>query len=131
MLASGCVWPAMGCSRNYCCHKLESSHILLMGDTGSGNTTTLAVIREGVEWGGYKVEGLAPTSRAAQKLDEAGMETRTLQAHLAQGQRLDTGERRLYIVDESSLASTRQMHAFVGRLHPNDRVPPGRRHAPA
>ncbi|MBW8869319.1 MAG: AAA family ATPase, partial [Acidobacteriales bacterium] len=42
--------------------------------------------------------------------------------HLAQGQRPDTGERRLYVVDESSLTSTRQMHEFLTRLHPNDRV---------
>jgi ATP-dependent exoDNAse (exonuclease V) alpha subunit len=42
--------------------------------------------------------------------------------HLAQRQRPDTGEHRLYVVDESSLASTRQMHEFVTRLHPNDRV---------
>lgn len=42
--------------------------------------------------------------------------------HLAQRQRQDTGERRLYIVDESSLASTSQMHEFVTRLLPNDRV---------
>ena len=34
----------------------------------------------------------------------------------------DTGEHRLYVVDESSLASTKQMHEFVSRLHPNDRV---------
>ena len=50
------------------------------------------------------------------------METSTLQKHLARGQQPDTGERRLYVLDESSLASTRQMHEFVNRLHPNDRV---------
>jgi conjugative relaxase-like TrwC/TraI family protein len=94
----------------------------LDGVAGAGKTTTLAVIREGVERDGYKVEGFAPTSRAAQKLAEAGIETSTLQAHLARGRRVDTGERRLYIVDESSLAATRQMHEFVTRLHPNDRV---------
>jgi len=42
--------------------------------------------------------------------------------HLAQRQGPDTGEKRLYVLDESSLASTRQMHEFVTRLHPNDRV---------
>ena len=94
----------------------------LDGVAGAGKTTTLAVVREGAEEAGYKVEGFAPTSRAAQKLGEAGIETSTLQAHLARGQRVDTGEDRLYVVDESSLASTRQMHEFVGRLHPNDRV---------
>jgi conjugative relaxase-like TrwC/TraI family protein len=94
----------------------------LDGVAGAGKTTTLAVIREGAEAQGYKVEGFAPTSRAAQKLADAGMETSTLQKHLARGERPDTGERRLYVLDESSLASTKQMHEFVNRLHPNDRV---------
>ena len=94
----------------------------LDGVAGAGKTTTLAVVREGAEAYGYRVEGFAPTSRAAQKLAEAGIETKTLQAHLAKGERVDTGERRLYVVDETSLASTRQMHEFLDRIHPNDRV---------
>ena len=94
----------------------------LDGVAGAGKTTTLAVIREGAETEGYKVEGFAPTSRAAQKLADAGMETSTLQRHLARGQEPDTGERRLYVLDESSLASTALIHEFVNRLHPNDRV---------
>jgi len=92
------------------------------GVAGAGKTTTLAVIREGAQAEGYKVEGFAPTSRAAQKLGEADIETSTLQMHLARRQGPDTGEKRLYVLDESSLASTRQMHEFVTRLHPNDRV---------
>ena len=94
----------------------------LDGMAGVGKTTTLAVIREGVEANGYRVEGFAPTSGAAARLAEAGIETSTLQRHLAKGQRADTGEKTLYVVDESSLASTKQMHDFVTRLHPNDRV---------
>ena len=94
----------------------------LDGIAGAGKTTTLAVIREGAEAQGYAIEGFAPTSRAAQKLSEAGMRTSTLQHHLARGDQPDTGEKRLYVLDESSLASTRQMHEFVMRLHRNDRV---------
>ena len=94
----------------------------LDGIAGAGKTTTLSVIREGAEAEGYRVEGFAPTSRAAQKLSEAGMETSTLQKHLVRGEQPDTGEKRLYVLDESSLASTRQVHEFVNRLHPNDRV---------
>jgi ATP-dependent exoDNAse (exonuclease V) alpha subunit len=94
----------------------------LDGIAGAGKTTTLSVIREGAEAVGYRVEGFAPTSRAAQKLAEAGMETSTLQKHLVRGQQPVTGEKRLYVLDESSLASTRQVHEFVNRLHPNDRV---------
>jgi hypothetical protein len=94
----------------------------LDGVAGAGKTTTLAVVREGAEADGYRVEGFAPTSRAAQKLSEAGIETSTLQKHLACGQPPDTGEKRLFVLDESSLASTRQVHEFMERLHPNDRV---------
>ena len=49
----------------------------LDGVAGAGKTTTLAVVREGAEGAGYKVEGFAPTSRAAQALGEAGIETIT------------------------------------------------------
>ena len=94
----------------------------LDGIAGTGKTTTLGVIREGVEAEGYKVEGFAPTSRAAQKLAEAGIETSPLQRHLARGEQPDTGQKRFYVLDESSLASTRQMHEFIERLHARDRV---------
>jgi len=94
----------------------------LEGVAGAGKTTTLAVIREGAAADGYRVEGFAPTSRAAQKLAEAGIETSTLQRHLAKGKQPDTGEKRLFVLDESSLASTKQMHEFIERLQPKDRV---------
>jgi conjugative relaxase-like TrwC/TraI family protein len=94
----------------------------LDGIAGAGKTTALSVIREGAEEDGYRVEGFAPTSRAAQKLAEAGMETSTLQRHLARGEQPDTGAKHLYVLDESSLASTRQVHDFIERLHANDRV---------
>lgn len=51
----------------------------LDGVAGAGKTTTLSVIREAAVAEGYQVEGFAPTSRAAQKLAEAGMDTSTLQ----------------------------------------------------
>jgi len=94
----------------------------LDGIAGTGKTTTLAVIREGVEAAGYKVEGFAPTSRAAQKLAEAGIETSTLQRHLARGEQPETSGKTFYVLDESSLASTRQVHEFIERLHARDRV---------
>ena len=94
----------------------------LDGVAGAGKTTVLSVIREGAQADGYSVEGFAPTSRAAQKLAEAGMETSTLHKHLARGEQPDAGEKRLFVLDESSLASTRQLHKFVHRLHLNDRI---------
>ena len=94
----------------------------LEGVAGAGKTTSLAAVREAAVSAGYEVKGLAPTSRAAQKLGEAGMATETLQRHLTRGDRADDGQKRLYVVDESSMASTKQMHTFVERLKENDRV---------
>jgi conjugative relaxase-like TrwC/TraI family protein len=93
----------------------------LEGVAGAGKTTSLSAIREAAERQGYQVEGLAPTSRAAQQLEEAGIQSSTLQRHLDRSHRED-GDRHLYIVDESSLASTRQVNEFLRRLEEHDRV---------
>src|SRR5713226_2807559 len=94
----------------------------LEGVAGAGKTTSLGAIREAAERDGYKVEGFAPTSRAAQKLGEAGIESSTLQRHLARSQEPHDGQKRFYVLDESSLASTKQMNDFLHRLKENDRV---------
>jgi conjugative relaxase-like TrwC/TraI family protein len=92
------------------------------GLAGTGKTSTLAAIREGAEQGGYKVEGFAPTSKAAGQLREAGIEANTLQSFLARQKETDPGGRHLYMLDESSLASTKQMRAFLEKIRPKDRV---------
>ena len=94
----------------------------LEGVAGAGKTTSLVAIREAAEREGYKVEGFAPTSRAAQKLGEAGIESSTLQRHLTRSEEPHDGQKRLYVLDESSLASTKQMNEFLHRLRENDRV---------
>ena len=94
----------------------------LEGVAGAGKTTSLAAIREAAERENYIVQGLAPTSRAAQKLEESGIRSNTLQRHLAQSYEGHDERKRLYILDESSLASTRQMNEFLHRLQKDDRV---------
>jgi conjugative relaxase-like TrwC/TraI family protein len=94
----------------------------LDGVAGAGKTTSLAAIREAAERESYQVRGFAPTSRAAQKLGEAGIESSTLQRHLVHGEQSEEGQRHLYVLDESSLASTKQMHEFLHRLKEDDRV---------
>jgi conjugative relaxase-like TrwC/TraI family protein len=95
----------------------------IQGFAGSGKTTTLTAIRSAAERQGYQVEGFAPTSRAARQLNDAGIESRTLQGFLARAANPDLPERRrFYLIDESSLASTNQMREFLSRLGPDDRV---------
>jgi ATP-dependent exoDNAse (exonuclease V) alpha subunit len=96
--------------------------VALEGRAGTGKTTSLAAIREAAVLAGYEVQGLAPTSRAAKKLAEAGMKTETLQMHLTRGQRPGHGQKRLYIMDESSLTGTRQMRELLERVQDADRV---------
>jgi conjugative relaxase-like TrwC/TraI family protein len=98
----------------------------LQGLAGSGKTTTLEAIRNGAERNGYAVEGFAPTSRAAGKLRDAGIQADTLQGFLARGgverSAGDPNARHLYMLDESSLASTRQMQSFLEKIGSQDRV---------
>ncbi len=92
------------------------------GIAGSGKTTTLSAIRRAAENDGYSVRGFAPTSRAAHGLEKAGIASTTLQQFLIKGQPRQQESRRLYVLDESSLASTVQVHEFFNRLRPEDRV---------
>jgi conjugative relaxase-like TrwC/TraI family protein len=93
----------------------------LQGSAGVGKTTALETLREAAEQRGYMVEGFAPTSRAAQQLRDAGISADTLQGFLARSKQ-PTPERHLYMVDESSLASTKQVRDFFQKLNPGDRV---------
>jgi conjugative relaxase-like TrwC/TraI family protein len=97
----------------------------LQGSAGVGKTTALIAVREGAEQHGYIVEGFAPTSRAANQLRDAGIPADTLQGFLARGgvQAADDPARKhLYMVDESSLASTKQMRDFLEKIGLQDRV---------
>ena len=98
----------------------------LQGLAGTGKTTALETIKEGAERSGYAVEGFAPTSKAMGQLREAGISADTLQGFLARGVQEqmagDPNSRHLYLLDESSLASTRQMQSFLEKIGPQDRV---------
>lgn len=93
----------------------------LQGSAGVGKTTALKTVREAAEQRGYIVEGFAPTSRAAHQLRDAGISADTLQGFLAKSKQ-PTPDRHLYMVDESSLASTKQVSDFLLKLDPGDRV---------
>ncbi len=93
----------------------------LQGYAGVGKTSALQSVREGAEQRGYVVEGFAPTSRAAHQLRDAGIAADTLQGFLARSQQ-STPDRHLYMVDESSLASTQQVRDFLAKLDSGDRV---------
>ncbi|MEI9980331.1 MAG: MobF family relaxase [Edaphobacter sp.] len=94
----------------------------LQGLAGSGKTSALESIRQGAEQNGYAVEGFAPTSRAARQLRDAGIPADTLQGFLARSRNTDPAQKHLYMLDESSLASTKQMREFLDKIGPQDKV---------
>jgi hypothetical protein len=67
------------------------------------------------------VESFAPTHRAGYQLRDAGILAENLQGFLARAKQ-PTPEPHLYMVDESSLASTLQVRDFLAKLQPGDRV---------
>ncbi|HEX2268390.1 MAG TPA: AAA family ATPase [Pyrinomonadaceae bacterium] len=93
----------------------------LQGGAGTGKTTALSVLREAAEKEGYQVRGFAPSARAAQQLAESGIETETIQMFLRRRKPPAT-QSRLYVLDESSLASSKHIHKLFARLEPEDKV---------
>lgn len=94
----------------------------LEGRAGTGKTTTLSLLREAVEHCGYEVEGFAPTGAAADLLAESGIRTSTLQKFVSSSPTTTISEKRLYILDESSLSDTRNMFRFFDKAGPTARV---------
>src|SRR5689334_20452070 len=93
----------------------------LQGGAGTGKTTALSVLREAAEKEGYQVRGFAPSARAAQQLGESGIESETIQLFLRRRKPLATTSR-LFVLDESSLASTKHIYKLFARLEPEDKV---------
>jgi hypothetical protein len=82
------------------------------GRAGSAKTTTVGAIAEFAREHGYSVQGFAPTTRAVKSLSEAGVNARTV-ASLEENPSAQPGEWQFWIVDESSLLSTRQMNRLL------------------
>lgn len=92
------------------------------GSAGVGKSFSLGIVCELVEEKGFKPVGLAPTSGAVRALKEMGVkDSDTLQRFLLMPNDL-SARNRLFMVDEGSLTSSRQMRKFLDRIHETDRV---------
>jgi len=112
-------------SQRIAVEEILSSHdqiLGLQGRAGTGKTTTLSVLRAAAEKEGYEVRGFAPTTRAAKQLSESGIMTETLQKFLRRREEAPPTHNRLFILDECSLASTRQVHKFFRQFLPTDKI---------
>jgi conjugative relaxase-like TrwC/TraI family protein len=93
----------------------------IQGKPGVGKSFPLASIKELAEQHGYQVRGLGPTSQATKGLRQAQIDSRTLQMHLTRPPE-PSPKPTLYFLDESSLASTKQMRDFLRIMQPQDRA---------
>ncbi len=102
----------------------EDQVVALQGTAGSAKSTAAGILREIAEQHGFRVKGLAPTGKARDALQEKGIPSETLQLHLlrARGQAQAANANTLYILDEASLASTKQVRAFLDTLGAKDHV---------
>jgi conjugative relaxase-like TrwC/TraI family protein len=94
----------------------------LNGTAGSAKSTAAGILKKVAESQGYRVKGLAPTGKAVNALKQQGLEADTLQMQLVQPGGKHISRKSLYIVDETSLASTRNLNAFLKTLGPQDHV---------
>ena len=105
------------------------------GAAGSAKSTSIKIIADHAIAQGFTVQGLAPTGPASLALSEKGVRAQTLQLHLVEQQGTKKQQRGgeeftakqlpskvLYLLDEASLTSTRQMNAFLRTLRPQDRA---------
>ena len=106
----------------------------LQGVAGGGKTSSvLAPVRELAEEAGFEVIGLAPTGKARQELEKAGIRhTMTLQKYLKvtegylEKKGINPEKPRYFIVDEQSMVSSQQdlefLRSVVRSKRPRDRV---------
>lgn len=95
----------------------------LQGRAGTGKTTVLSALKAAAEEAGYTVRGFAPSTRAVKELSKSGIETTTLQKFTFSKRKENAGDgRTLYVLDESSLASSGLINKFFKRIGPDGRV---------
>jgi conjugative relaxase-like TrwC/TraI family protein len=90
--------------------------LLVQGNAGTGKTTMLKSVRDVAEAEGWTVRGLAYTGQASKELrGGAGIEADTLHRFLGRSAEQGAADqsRQLWIVDESSMTGSRQLHALI------------------
>jgi conjugative relaxase-like TrwC/TraI family protein len=94
----------------------QDRFVAIEGKAGTGKTTMLGEVRVIAESQGYNIHGLAPTSAAARVLEQdAKVQSQTVARFLSSTNN-SQGDNTLYVIDESSMLSSRQMHELVSRI---------------
>ncbi len=88
-------------------------HIGIVGAAGAGKTTSMALIVKEYQAAGYEVIGVAPSAAAAKELESAGCDrTMTLASSLLEKREPEDQSKRLYVLDEAGMVSSKDFDAF-------------------
>ena len=84
----------------------------VQGDAGTGKTFALGVLKKIVK-NDIEIIGLSYTGKATAGLEEVGIKSHTLHSYLQQKEYQKSNKPKLYIVDETSLVGSKQIHQLM------------------
>ena len=84
------------------------------GYAGAGKTTAVEGVKQALEAQGYKVIGLAPTTKAVHELADVNIESESIAMWFAKGGDLD--DKTFVIIDESGMVSSKDLARVVDRV---------------
>jgi Ti-type conjugative transfer relaxase TraA len=100
-------------------HMTESKQLsCVVGYAGAGKTTALKTVKQIYETHGYNVYGMAPTGRAAQNLEEEGIQSQTLDKFLGNFKegRQQFRQKTVVILDEAGMVDARKFSDFLSAM---------------
>ncbi|NEW59904.1 relaxase domain-containing protein [Sulfurovum sp. bin170] len=84
----------------------------VQGDAGTGKTYALGVLKKILK-DDIELIGLSYTGKATAGLEEVGIKSHTLHSYLQQERKQNRDKPKLYIVDETSLVGSKQIHQLM------------------
>ncbi|SFV68213.1 IncW plasmid conjugative relaxase protein TrwC (TraI homolog) [hydrothermal vent metagenome] len=84
----------------------------IQGDAGTGKTYALGKLKEILK-DDIELIGLSYTGKATAGLEEVGIKSHTLHSYLQQNRQQKSNKPKLYIVDETSLVGSKQIHQLM------------------
>ena len=89
---------------------------LIQGDAGAGKSFAMGTVKTIMESEGKTVRGFAPTGKASQELEAAGVESMTVDKYLASPHHQTlVGKDEVWLIDESGMMGSRKMKAFLDK----------------
>lgn len=91
---------------------------VMIGDAGTGKSTSMQVLKGAYESGGFTVLGAAPSGKAAAGLAEStGIDSYTVDSLLAriESGKIELDEKSVLVVDEAGMIGSRHLHSLVAQ----------------